>query len=224
MLSARGGGGGGGGGGGPHPADTDLSLRHEVRALKGGEAEGGPAVDTSSLLVVKATIKHIRNDAEKIAYPACRNARDGGRQCNKRLENQMGQWSCQLCGAVDAPEYRYMVSACLQDASGDNFVTIFDQEAQQLLGVKAADLLAMGGAIGEAGAAGGGGEPGPQYMRTFQQQLFTQHLFTIKCKADTYKDEQKLSATVVKLRALKGPLLVQECHALANNIKKYLSA
>ena len=69
-----------------------------------------------------------------------------------------------------------------------------------------------------------GGEPGPQYNRTFQQLLFTQHLFTIKCKLDSYKDEQKLSATVVKLRPLKGPLLVQECHALVNNIKKYLSA
>jgi replication factor A1 len=225
MLSARGGGGmGGGGGGGPMAADTDLSLRHGVGTLKGGEGEGGALVDTTSLLVVKATIKHIRNDVEKISYPACRNARDGGRQCNKKLENNMGSWSCQNCGQVDAPEHRYMISTCLQDVSGDNFVTIFDQEAQQLLGMKAAELLALGGAIGADGAVGAGGEPGPEYMRTFQQQLFTQHLFTIKCKADTYKDEQKLSATVVKLRPLKGALLVQECHALVGNIKKYLSA
>ncbi len=223
MLSERGRGSGmGGGGGAALAADTDLTLRHDVRSLKGGEGGENLAIDAGSLLVVKATIKHIRNDVEKISYPACRTVKDGGRQCNKKLENTGGGWQCPNCGQVEGPEHRYMLSTCLQDASGDNFATIFDQEAIALLGMKADALLQLSGV--QPGSDGAGGEPSAGYMRVFQQQLFTQHLFTIRVKLDNYKDEQKLSATVIKMRPLKGALLVQECASLVAQIKKYLSA
>ena len=220
MLSERGRG-SGGGQGQQLAADTDLTLRHAVSSLKGGEGAPDAALDGSSLLVVKACVKHIRTDPEKLSYPACRNQRDS-RQCNKKLDNSSGSWTCQACGPQDAPEYRYMLNVCVQDAAGDNFVSLFDKEAAEMLGMKAEQMLALSGwNPAEGGAAG---EPDPRYMKVFQSLLFSQYIFTVRLKVDTYREEQKMSATVVRCKPLKGALLATECGALIANINKYLKA
>jgi replication factor A1 len=228
TLSERGSRGGGGGGAATAAADSDLTLRYTVDKLRGGEGGAGLVdlgLDGAALVLVKAGIKYIRTEPARLAYPACRGIRDG-RQCSKKLDNSNG-WACnQGCAQDGGPEYRYMLSTALLDATGDNFVTIFNAEAEQLLGMKAEPLMRLGGfsdalAGGGAGVEEGSGE-NPDYLRKFQELLFNQYLFTVKVKVDSYKDEQKLTASVVKVRPLKGEVLLAECRALVANIKKYL--
>ena len=218
--------GGRGGGGATLPAENDLTLRFTVASLKGeGGASENISMDGSSVFMVKASIKFIKNDVEKLAYPGCTATRDG-RVCNKKLDKgQPGSyessWNCSQCGPQSIVDWRYMLSAILFDHSGENFVTMFNAESEQLMGMKAEKLMSLGGY--DFNSSTTSNEVHPDYQRKFSDLFFTQALFTVKVKADSGRDqESRITLSAVKMKPLTGATLVNECKALIVNIDKYM--
>jgi replication factor A1 len=208
ISDQRGGGGAGGGGEGPL---TKVELRYPVAALRDEHLAQRDPVQ-GALAVVKASIMTIRADPDKLWYPACPQARDG-RTCNKKLTDNGGMWACNACGEVPAgPSYRYIMSAQLSDASGANYVTLFDAEATAVVGKDANTLHAM---VAASAAAGGTNAELESIMR---EATFKEYLFSVKVKMETVRDEQRVKGTVVKVRPLD---YAREARVLLEGIKKY---
>lgn len=139
--------GGAGGAGGANSAEAQAAAKVELRKHVADLRDEALAQSVDSrgqpgaTVVVKATLVNVRSDADKLWYAACPNIVPGGggkdRSCNKKV-TELGQnaWSCGNCGMLGenvGPVYRYIMSAQIGDATGTNYVTLFDQEATQLL-------------------------------------------------------------------------------------------
>jgi hypothetical protein len=103
-------------------------------------------------------------------YPACPTQVDGAsgkRSCNKKLIDQGGMWTCNNCGGVEGPVFRYILSATLQDTSGSAYATLFDAEGAQLLGKTANEMQQL------AAVGGGSGSNPPEFDSVIKGALFS---------------------------------------------------
>lgn len=94
--------------------------------------------DKPDFFNLRATIIHIRN--ENICYPAC--PTDG---CNKKVtlaDDGSNTWRCEKCDrSFPAPEYRYIISANVQDATGQCWLSGFNDVGRQVFGMSADDYM-----------------------------------------------------------------------------------
>lgn len=96
---------------------------------------------------IKATINYIRT--ENLAYPACTNeVQNAGMllvsTCNRKVVDVGDGWRCEKCNlSYNEPSYRYILSCSVMDASGQIWVTLFDQDAQKVLGRPATEVVAL---------------------------------------------------------------------------------
>jgi replication factor A1 len=123
-----------------------------------------------SWLDTKGTVNFIKHDGTW-CYPAC--PEEG---INKKVVEADGGWLCESNGKTyDAPQWRYIFSMVLSDHSGKEWVTVFDDQAQQLLGVTAGEMKVLQ----ETNEA--------EFEAKFNKALFTEMQVTLCCKTDTYK-------------------------------------
>lgn len=96
------------------------------------------------LFKIKAMISSIRDG--DITYNAC-NAIRNGRQCNKKMTTMMDddqRWWCELCQKETNEEhYRYHVMLTIMDHTGYHYIVSFDNEANKIFNVSAAQYVAM---------------------------------------------------------------------------------
>lgn len=81
------------------------------------------------------TITDVRKDGT-IVYPACTT-------CNKKItDDQHGGFDCEKCGIRGRASYKlkYMLSVQISDISDSTYVTLFDDQAQELIGMTAEQL------------------------------------------------------------------------------------
>ncbi len=70
----------------------------------------------------------------------------------------------------------------------------------------------------------GGDSGNPDFEGVFNAALFREHLFTVKSKLETVRDEQRLKTTVVKLRPLEGfEAYCKEASAMAAAVRRYVA-
>lgn len=89
----------------------------------------------------KATITFIKKDREGGAwYPACSNADEPCKNRYKVTQTSDGQWHCDKCQQV-SPNCvrRWIFSIVLEDATGQTWASLFNEQAEQLLGMSADD-------------------------------------------------------------------------------------
>jgi len=103
------------------------------------------------------------------------------------------------------------MSVQLGDGTGQNYVTLFDEQAAVIVGKSADDLRAyMDPDGGDSGS--------PAFLSIMRACNFQEALFTIKVKMEMVKDEQRIKGSVVKLRQVEYP---RESRSLLEAIKKY---
>ncbi|MBE7180937.1 MAG: hypothetical protein INR71_06965, partial [Terriglobus roseus] len=84
---------------------------------------------------IKATIVYIRQ--ETVAYPACQSA-----NCNKKLT--MEEWRCENCERTwPKPLWRYIMTANVEDHTGQLWLNIFDDVGKAIMGMPADDVMDM---------------------------------------------------------------------------------
>jgi len=184
SISSKGEGGGGG----------KFYLLGEAMAAKLG------CGDKADYFNCYATVMHIRT--EKTVYKACPTT-----DCNKKVVDQnTGQYRCEKCNReFDDFKYRLMLSVNIGDFSSTQWVTLFQDTAEELLG-KSAQVV---GKLQE--------EDDNQYNEIFKKVTLMPFQFRIRAKMETYNDENRLKLSVF---SVKKPDYKERCRRLISEIKE----
>ncbi|WVZ12151.1 hypothetical protein V8G54_016681 [Vigna mungo] len=136
---------------------------------------------------VCATISFMKYD--NFCYPGCP-IMIGDRQCNKKVTNNGdGKWICDRCNqSVDACDYRYILSFQIMDHTGVTWVTAFQESGEEIIGLPAKDLYYL--KYEE--------QNDERFAEIIRKVLFSEYVFKLKVKEETFSDEQRVKATVVK--------------------------
>ncbi|MCO5569497.1 hypothetical protein L7F22_023210 [Adiantum nelumboides] len=167
-------------------SDSRPELRKMVAQIKD---EGLGRSDKPEWIAMKATISFIKNDV--FCYTACP-LPVGDQQCSKKvINNGDGTWRCDKCDkSVAECDYRYLLSVQVQDHTGVTWVTAFQEAGEELMGVSARELYMWKQ------------DETVKFQELIQKLLFSQHLFKLKVKEESYNDEQRVKSTVIKSECL----------------------
>nr|CAD7409853.1 unnamed protein product [Timema poppensis] len=148
----------------------------------------------------KATVLLVRS--ENATYRACPQG-----DCNKKVVD-MGNdmYRCEKCQA-EYPNFKYrlLLSMCLGDWTSNQWVTCFQEVAEEILGVTAQEV--------------GTAENTDQnmYNSFFKNATFKSFIFKLRAKMEFYNDERRLKVTIVQVK----PINFKEYNiTLMENIKK----
>ncbi|CAJ1930951.1 unnamed protein product [Sphenostylis stenocarpa] len=136
---------------------------------------------------VCATLSYMKLDY--FCYPGCP-IMIGDRQCNKKVTNNAdGKWFCDRCNqSIDACDYRYILSFQIMDHTGVTWVTAFQESGEEIMGMPAKDLYYL--KYEE--------QDDVRFAEIIRKILFTEYVFKLKVKEETFSDEQRVKSTVVK--------------------------
>ncbi|KAM7266950.1 hypothetical protein ACFE04_009116 [Oxalis oulophora] len=127
---------------------------------------------------IRAYISFIKPD-QTLWYRACKT-------CNKKVTEAMGSgYWCEGCQKNDEEcSLRYILMAKVSDASGEAWVSAFNQEAEKILGLPAEDLDKLRS------------EEGDEYQMTLKQVTWVPHLFRVSVAQNEYNNEKRQRVTV----------------------------
>ncbi|CAM9891896.1 unnamed protein product [Phaeothamnion confervicola] len=192
-------GGGSGAGGGRDTFEERRPISH-IREYNLGHAEA------PDYLSVKATVTFIKHDQESGGpwYTAC--PQEG---CNKKVTASMDDnWHCEKCNQTYPNcNRRYILKMTLTDDSGLTWATSFNDTGVSLMG-KTAEELNMFKTNGQEAA----------FEAAFFDACWQQLSVRLRLKAEVVKDEERVSATVMRLAPIQ---MVPECASLIAAINKY---
>ncbi|XP_010494642.1 PREDICTED: replication protein A 70 kDa DNA-binding subunit C-like isoform X2 [Camelina sativa] len=138
-------------------------------------------------ITVCATISFMK--VENFCYTACPNM-NGDRPCSKKVTNNGdGTWRCEKCDkSVEECDYRYILQIQLQDHTGLTWATAFQEAGEEIIGISAKDLYYIKYEHQEE----------EKFEDIIRSVTFSKYIFKLKIKEETYSDEQRVKATVVK--------------------------
>ena len=120
-------------------------------------------------------------------------AHHGGTKCRKKVQEvsgHQGVFSCK-CGATDIPTQetalRYMVRICLADCTDYEWAVMF--EAESLFGKTAQELCDIREKSEE------------DFMQLVQSLQFTERLWTVAAKVETYQGENRVNTGIVLINS-----------------------
>lgn len=133
----------------------------------------------------KATILFAKK--ENCMYMAC-----PSEQCNKKvIENGDGTFRCEKCSKdYHEFQYRLLLQCNVADMTDNQWITCFQETAEAILGRKA-DML---------GALRGQDEAG--FNQIFQDAFFSDYIFRMRIKMETYNDEARMKCTCLSVQKL----------------------
>ncbi|XP_077238134.1 replication protein A 70 kDa DNA-binding subunit E-like [Tasmannia lanceolata] len=166
------------------PSMGKTEIRKTVSQIKD---EGLGRSAKPDWITVKATVSFIKT--ENFCYTACP-LMVGDRQCNKKVNNNGdGTWICERCDqSFPECDYRYLLQFQIQDHTGFTAVTAFQESGEEIMGISAKDLYLLKYEEQDDG----------KFEEIIRGVLFTQYLFKLKVKEETFNDEQQVKLTVVK--------------------------
>ncbi|CAN7043395.1 unnamed protein product [Brassica rapa subsp. trilocularis] len=142
-------------------------------------------------ITVSATISFMK--VENFCYTACPIV-NGDRPCSKKVTNNGdGTWRCEKCDkCVDECDYRYILQLQLQDHTGATWATAFQEAGEEIMGMPAKDLYYMKNEDRDE----------EKFEDIVRKAAFTKYIFKLKVKEETFSDESRVKATVVKAEKL----------------------
>jgi len=133
---------------------SETSFQSHSNALSGGTGTGG-TINRSELRTTqevkdmnlgsdkpdyfssRVIVTHLRT--ENISYPAC--PTDG---CNKKVTEVADGWKCEKCERTyEGPEYRYLITFCGADHTGQLWLQGFNDVGFAIFGMSANELKAL---------------------------------------------------------------------------------
>lgn len=189
------------GGGAGFGAIEPLEKRKVISSIRDENLGHGEKPDFISF---KATIIYIKHDTDPW-YCACPTP-----GCNKKVTEGMGgQWHCEKCSkSFPECQRRYILSLTMADPSGSNWFTVFNDQAEVMLGVKAQDLYNFRTADNNEQA----------YEKVFADALFKTYICKARVKVEQVNDEQRVKSALNRLDEVD---LVSECQQTLDAIRKY---
>ncbi|KAH3901733.1 replication factor A subunit protein RFA1 SCDLUD_001506 [Saccharomycodes ludwigii] len=171
-----------------HSLKQEFSRRDNIaerKTIRAAEEENLGASERGDYFNIKAAITYVRTD--NFCYPGCSSP-----NCAKKvIETSDGSWRCEKCDATyPTPNYRYTLSISVLDETGQMWLTLFNEQAETLLGVSANKLME----IKE--------NSDTEFNDIIQKVQMCEFDFRIRARQDTYNDVQKIrysAATISRL-------------------------
>ena len=184
--------GGMGGNRGPDP----FEMRKAVNSIKSDQLGYNEKPDYLSF---KATITFLKKDKqgdEGAWYTACANGGDPCKNMYKATQTSDGNWHCDKCQQT-LPDCvrRFIFSGTVADDTSTSWVSIFNQQAEELLGGATADSLYDKITSGE-----GGGRD--MYDSAFARATYSEWIFKCKVRQEMVGDEQRIKTSLVAAHPL----------------------
>ena len=128
--------------------------------------------------------------------------------CTRKVVGEDGSgFNCEKCGWSGAAcTYRYMLPVVACDAGANQWLTAFNDMAEQLIGKKAGELKALKDADQHA------------YDAVIEAAQWKRYVMTLRAKVETYQDNARLKVHVIRAAA---PNFVTEGKTLLSDIAKY---
>lgn len=125
--------------------------------------------------------------SESALYKACPKP-----DCQKKVvDRNDGTYRCEKCNdETENFKYRIMLQAQMCDSTGNQWVTIFQEAAETLLGTTSPEL----GKLME--------EAKEDYSDVFQKQMFKLFDARARAKMETYNNETRLKVTIVNIKPI----------------------
>ncbi|XP_022738114.1 replication protein A 70 kDa DNA-binding subunit B-like isoform X1 [Durio zibethinus] len=171
-----------------------VSLSH----ITGNPSLGG---DKPAFFSTKAFVSLIRPE-QAMWYRACKT-------CNKKVTEAVGSgYWCEGCQKNDEEcSLRYIMVSKISDASGEAWVSAFNEEAEKIVGCSADELDKLKSEAGEINA----------YQQKLQEATWVPHLFRVSVTQNEYNNEKRQRITV---RAVAPIDFAEESRFLLEEIKK----
>lgn len=162
---------------------TEMGSNSQFQTIKGALLAQLGSGDKPDYYSMYAYLIFVRS--ESALYKACPST-----DCQKKLiDRNDGTYRCEKCSLeTEDFKYRYLLSAQLADSTGNQWVTLFQESAESLLGITSTDL----GKIME--------EDKDEYGDIFQKQMFKLFEIRARAKMETYNNETKLKVTLFKIK------------------------
>ncbi|XP_025197374.1 replication protein A 70 kDa DNA-binding subunit [Melanaphis sacchari] len=164
---------------------SDAGANSQFLTIKGAQLAqlgGGDKADYYSMYSHLIFVK-----SESALYKACPKP-----DCQKKvIDRNDGTYRCEKCNdETENFKYRLMLSAQLSDSTGNQWVTMFQETAENLLGTTSAEL----GRLME--------ESKEEYSDVFQKQMFKLFEIRARAKMETYNNETRLKVSLVNIKPI----------------------
>jgi replication factor A1 len=160
---------GGSGGGSRLGSTEEFAKRSTLEEVKAKAADSSPG-DKPMYMSVKATPSLLKRGERSPWYPACPDTK------KKLVEVTSGQWLCESTQKeYEKPDYRYVLSMQIQDTTGNSWVSLFNDEAEKLLGINANELQALQETNKNL------------YENHFKEATWGDYLMKLRVKAESYE-------------------------------------
>ena len=180
------------GGGSPR----DETSRELITDLKDRQLSSGPHY--ANLRVAIAKLNLTRNDAP-IWYPSCP-------KCTRKVI-EGAENHCENCGWNGSScDYRYVLPMIVEDASGSSWVSAFNDQATQILGMPASELKALKD------------QRSQMYEQILANAERKNYVMRGRAKLDSWQGQDRIK---VQARSLQPINFVTEIKLLVSDISKY---
>lgn len=175
-----------------------IESRRVISSIKEEMLGSGEKPD---YVTVKGSVSYIKHDTD-CWYNACPT-------CSKKVvELGNGQWSCEKCNTTHSNcNRRYLLTLTLADHTGNNWATLFNEQAEKLLGVKAEQLYQYRQAGDDT-----------SFESVFERSLFKTVIARLRVKQEMVNDEQRQRSSCVAFELVD---LVDESAKMLAAINKY---
>ena len=189
--------------GGTGAGDSAMSNRERKTIDQAKEEQLGMG-EKPDYFNVKGTVIFVKQD--NLFYPAC--PKEG---CNKKV-TMMDQhsWRCEKCDMnYEAPQYRYIINANVQDYTGSIWLSGFNEVGEQMLGATATELAQLKESGDEVA-----------YNEIMERAYGHSWLFNIRAKQDTFNDVPRVRYNISKMTSTdfskEGLQLVEQIKKMMN--------
>lgn len=179
----------GGAAGGP----PNYKMFAEAQMEKLGSTKADYYTVTAGILLIKK---------ENCLYPACPQ-----KDCNKKVvDMNNGRYRCEKCNReYDSFKWRLMLQTCIADYTDSQWVTLFQDTGEALIGKTAEELASLRDNNPE------------QFQSVFDAPALKFYEFKLRCKTEMYNDRQSWKNTVVAVTPIN---LVEQNRRLLAEIKQ----
>jgi replication factor A1 len=189
-----------GGGGGSGRVDRRIMM-HQLKDENIGMSSDPGKQDW---FVVRGTVTFCPNQDGNFIYNACPSD-----NCQKKvIEEGDRQWHCAKCNQTFGNfEHRMIPRFSVQDATGQAWISVFNDVAQQIFGATSAEMGELKDSHQE-----------DAFNAKVAGALWKQYIFKCRAKNEVYNDEARVRVTGVSVTAVDP---VQESKYLIEQIKLY---
>lgn len=164
---------------------SDAGANSQFLTIKGAQLAQLGSGDKADYYSMYSHLIFVKS--ESALYKACPKP-----DCQKKvIDRNDGTYRCEKCNdETENFKYRLMLSGQLSDSTGNQWVTMFQETAENLLGTTSAEL----GRLME--------ESKEEYSDVFQRQMFKLFEIRARAKMETYNNETRLKVSLVNIKPI----------------------